>query len=138
MNDHRPAQPPSFILHPASFSPALVTDLYELTMAEAYLRAGVTGRATFGLSVRRLPPERRYLVVAGIEETLDYLTALRFTAHDLDFLDSTHRFSDATLDHLARLRFTGDVRAMPEGRAVFDEEPILEVTAPIIEAQLVE
>lgn len=119
-------------------SPALVTDLYELTMAESYLRAGVTGRAVFSLFVRRLPPERRYLVAAGLEEALIYLEELRFTEDDLAYLAGTGRFSEPLLAHLAGLRFTGDVRAIAEGRAVFGEEPLLEVSAPIIEAQIVE
>jgi nicotinate phosphoribosyltransferase len=118
--------------------PALVTDLYELTMAEAYLRAGITHHATFSLFVRRLPPRRNYLIAAGLEAALDYLEALRFTADDLAHLRGTGLFSPQLLDHLAGLRFSGEVRAIPEGRAVFAEEPLLEVTAPIIEAQLVE
>lgn len=117
---------------------ALVTDLYELTMAEAYLRAGETGTATFSLSIRRLPPTRRYLVVAGLEEALDYLESLRFTAEDIAFLRGTGRFSEDLLGYLCELRFRGDVRAVPEGRVVFAEEPLLEVTAPIIEAQIIE
>lgn len=117
---------------------ALVTDLYELTMAEAYLRAGETGTATFSLYIRRLPPSRRYLVVAGLEEALDYLEGLRFTAEDIAYLRGTGRFSEDLLGYLHALRFRGDVRAVPEGRVVFAEEPLLEVTAPIIEAQIIE
>lgn len=117
---------------------ALVTDLYELTMAEAYLRAGETGTATFSLYIRRLPPSRRYLVVAGLEEALDYLEGLRFTAEDIAYLRGTGRFSEDLLGYLRALRFRGDVRAVPEGRVVFAEEPLLEVTAPIIEAQIIE
>lgn len=119
-------------------SEALVTDLYELTMAEAYLRAGMNGTATFSLFIRRLPPERGYLVAAGLEQALAYLASLRFTADDVAFLRDTGRFSDLLLDYLAGLRFTGAVRAMPEGMPVFAEEPLLEVTAPLIEAQIVE
>ena len=119
-------------------SRALLVDLYELTMAEAYLRAGVGGTASFSLFVRTLPPERNYLVAAGLAEALDYLAGLRFTPDDLAFLRSTGRFSAATLDYLAGLRFTGAVRAVPEGRVVFAGEPLLEVTGPLIEAQLVE
>ncbi len=119
-------------------STALVTDLYELTMAEAYLRAGMNGTATFSLYIRRLPAERGYLIAAGLEPALDYLESLRFTPEDLAFLQVTGRFSTELLDYLGALRFTGEVRAIAEGRAVFGEEPLLEVTAPLIEAQIVE
>ncbi|MFN8559334.1 MAG: hypothetical protein U0531_19015 [Dehalococcoidia bacterium] len=119
-------------------SSALVTDLYELTMAEAYLRAGMNGRATFSLYIRRLPPVRGYLVAAGLEAALDYLETLRFTADDLAWLRAGGLFSADLLAFLADLRFTGDVRAVPEGRVVFAEEPLLEVTGPLIEAQVVE
>lgn len=130
------AAPPAPLF--AHSSMALAVDLYELTMAEALLRAGVNGTATFSLFIRRLPPERGYLVAAGIDEALDYLEALRFSESDLAFLQSTGLFSRALLDHLAALRFTGDVRAVPEGRPAFAQEPLLEVTGPLIEAQIVE
>ena len=120
-------------------SPALLTDLYELTMADAFVRAGLHTRpATFSLFVRRLPPVRGYLVAAGLAAALDYLAALRFDTADLRYLAGTGRVSAALLDHLAGLRFTGSVRAVPEGRLVFDEEPLLEITAPLVEAQIVE
>jgi nicotinate phosphoribosyltransferase len=118
--------------------PALFTDLYELTMAAACHRAGRNPTATFSLFVRRLPPERGFLLAAGLAEVLEYLMALRFTPEALRWLESLGRFEPAFLDRLAELRFAGEVRAMPEGTAVFAEEPILEVTAPLIEAQLVE
>jgi nicotinate phosphoribosyltransferase len=118
--------------------PALFTDLYQLTMAAAYVRAGLEPMATFSLFVRRLPPERGFLLAAGLEDVLHYLRALRFTPDALRRLGSLGRFEPAFLDRLGRLRFTGAVRAMPEGTALFAEEPILEVTAPLIEAQLVE
>ncbi|MBI2762106.1 MAG: nicotinate phosphoribosyltransferase [Chloroflexi bacterium] len=119
-------------------SSSLVVDLYELTMAEAYLRAEMNGRATFSLFVRRLPAERRYLVASGLDAALDYLDSLCFTDNEVAFLDSTGRFSPQLLDYLGGLRFSGDVRAIPEGRVVFREEPLIEVTAPLIEAQIVE
>jgi nicotinate phosphoribosyltransferase len=124
------------VWHPPS--PALVTDLYELTMAEAFLRAGMNGPATFSLYIRRLPPERGYLVAAGLDAALDYLESLHFTDDDLGFLQGTGLFSAQLLGYLAGLRFSGDVRAVPEGRVVFGEEPLIEVTAPLIEAQIVE
>ena len=117
---------------------ALFTDLYELTMAAAFFREGVAGRATFSAFVRRLPPGRGFLVAAGLEDVLEYLRSLRFTADGLHYLRSLGRFEPAFLDHLGALRFTGDVRAVPEGTVVFADEPLLEVTGPLIEAQLVE
>ncbi len=119
-------------------SDALVVDLYELTMAEAFLRAGMNGTATFSLFIRRLPPERAYLVAAGLDDALAYLERLRFNPEDIEFLRGTGRFSAETLGYLGGLRFSGEVRAVPEGRVVFAEEPLLEVTAPLVEAQIVE
>jgi nicotinate phosphoribosyltransferase len=122
------------VLHDA----ALFTDLYELTMAAACFRADLKATATFSLFVRRLPPERGFLLAAGLEDVLQYLLALRFTPGALEWLASLGRFDEPFLDYLGGLRFTGQVRAMPEGTAVFAEEPLLEITAPLIEAQLVE
>lgn len=116
---------------------ALLTDLYELNMAASYLKRSMRGEATFSLFVRRLPPERGFLVAAGVENCLDYLEGMSFDRDDLDYLASVGFDRDA-LDAFAALRFTGDVHAVPEGRIVFANEPILEVTAPIAEAQLVE
>jgi nicotinate phosphoribosyltransferase len=117
---------------------ALLTDLYELTMAAAFLREGRNATATFSLFVRRLPPERGFLVAAGLEDALEYLSGLRFSADALAFLRALGRFEPEFLDYLAALRFTGDVRAVREGTVVFGDEPLLEVTGPLIEAQLVE
>jgi nicotinate phosphoribosyltransferase len=117
---------------------ALFTDLYELTMAAAFLRQGLAGPASFSLFARRLPAGRGFLVAAGLEDALEYLRAFRFTHSGLEFLRSLGRFEPAFLDHLRGLRFTGEVRAVPEGTLVFADEPLLEVTAPILEAQLVE
>jgi len=116
----------------------LLTDLYELTMAVSYLRRGMTGPATFSLFVRDLPPDRGYLVACGLEDCLDFLEDYRFTEEDLTYLREEQHFDTTALRALARLRFTGDVWAVPEGRVVFPGEPLLEVTAPIAEAQLVE
>ena len=117
---------------------ALLTDLYQLTMAAAYFREGYREPATFSLFVRRLPSSRGFLVAAGLEDALDYLCALHFAPEGLDRLAALGRFDTDFLGHLAGLRFTGAVRAVPEGTILFAEEPLLEVTAPIIEAQLVE
>jgi nicotinate phosphoribosyltransferase len=116
---------------------ALLTDLYELRMAASYLRHGMDAPATFSLFVRNLPPSRGFLVAAGVESCCEWLEQFSFEDEDLTFLASLG-FDDATLASFSELRFTGDVVAVPEGRIVFANEPILEVTAPIAEAQLVE
>src|SRR5438874_585215 len=117
---------------------ALVTDLYELTMLSAYLRRGMTQVATFSLFARSLPPARGYLVVAGVESALAALEDLSFDEADLAYCRDGLGFDAATVDGFARLGFTGDVWAVPEGRVVLAGEPWLEVTAPLPEAQLVE
>ena len=98
----------------ANPSPALFTDLYELTMAQAYWQGGVTGPATFSLFFRKLPPDRGYLVAAGLEAVHGYLERFRFADADLAYLRSLRRFDGAFLDFLSRLRFTGTVRAVSE------------------------
>lgn len=117
---------------------ALVTDLYELTMAQAYFERGMSDPATFSLFVRRMPPNRGFLVAAGLEDVLNFLEGFRFSPQALEYLDGTGIFSPAFLEYLEGLRFTGEVRAMPEGTVFFPNEPVLEVTAPIIQAQVVE
>lgn len=117
---------------------ALFTDLYELTMAAAFFREGVGGRATFSLFARRLPPGRGFLVAAGLEEVLEYLRTFRFSADGLHYLRSLGRFEPAFLEHLGALRFTGDVRAVAEGTVLFADEPLLEISGPLIEAQVIE
>jgi nicotinate phosphoribosyltransferase len=119
----------------------LLTDLYELTMAAGYLQTGFDARATFELFVRNLPPRRNYLVAAGLEQCLDYLEHVNFTADEIEFLRRHPVFAKIRgefFEYLARFRFTGDVWAMPEGTLVFPGEPILRVTAPIIEGQIME
>ena len=118
--------------------PALLTDLYELTMAAAYSALGMAGKATFSLFIRGPSPARRYFVCAGLEGVIAYLKAFRFTASDIRYLGTMGLFRPEFLAGLGALRFTGDVRAVPEGRLVFADEPLLEITAPIVEAQLVE
>ncbi|MER3419041.1 MAG: nicotinate phosphoribosyltransferase [Chloroflexota bacterium] len=117
---------------------ALTTDLYELTMGASYAALGMNERAVFSLFVRRLPPNRSFLVVAGVEEAVERLVSFRFDEAALAYLRATGQVREDFLPMLADLRFTGDVWAVPEGRVVFAEEPILEVEAPLIEAQLVE
>ena len=116
----------------------LLTDLYQLNMIEAYLAHGETNTAIFELFVREFPRRRGFLIAAGLEQALKFLENLRFTADEIDWLKSTGRFSARTLDYLAELRFTGEVHAMPEGTVFFPNEPILRITAPLPEAQLVE
>jgi nicotinate phosphoribosyltransferase len=117
---------------------SLVTDLYELTMAAAYQAEGIEHEATFELFVRRLPAERRFLVAAGLDDALTGLEALCFAPHEVEYLAGLELFPGRFIDRLAELRFTGEVWAVPEGDAVFAGEPIVRVTAPLIEAQLVE
>ena len=119
-------------------SSALLTDLYQLTMAHAYFELGMRETAVFELFVRRLPPTRRFLVAAGLEQVVDYLEGLRFAPRDIEFLASLGSFPRKFLDHLAGVRFTGSLHAMPEGTPFFADEPILRITAPILEAQFVE
>jgi nicotinate phosphoribosyltransferase len=117
---------------------ALLTDLYQLTMAHAYFKLGMHDTAVFELFVRRLPPTRRFLLAAGLEQVVDYLENLRFTTPDLEFLTSMGIFPADFLEYLADVRFTGSLHGMREGTPFFANEPILRVTAPILQAQLVE
>ncbi|MET9968210.1 nicotinate phosphoribosyltransferase [Streptomyces sp. NPDC006356] len=119
-------------------SDATTTDLYEVTMAMSYLREGMAGPATFSLFVRDLPPDRGFLVAAGLESALNYLADFRVGPEDVDaFAAALHR-PRRDLEPLLGLEFTGDVRAVPEGRIVLAAEPLLEVTAPLPQAQLAE
>src|SRR5690606_2358995 len=116
----------------------LLTDLYQLNMLQAYRDAGMAGIAVFEFFVRKLPPTRGFLVAAGLEQVIEFLETARVSEAELDWLARSGRFSDALLDDLANWRFTGDVHAMPEGTVFFPDEPILRVTAPLPQAQLVE
>lgn len=125
----------------APFDPhhsALFTDLYELTMLQAYYAEHMTGRAVFELFFRKLPSRRNYVMAAGLDDVLTYLENLRFSADELAWLQQQQQFSEAFLRQLADLRFTGDVYAVPEGSIVFANEPVLQVIAPLPEAQLIE
>jgi nicotinate phosphoribosyltransferase len=117
---------------------ALLTDLYELNMAASYLKRGMTEPATFSLFVRDLPSRWGFVVACGLERCLEYLESFRFEDEDIEFLRETEAYPEETLDAFRALRFTGEVRAIPEGRLVFPDEPLLEVTAPLPEAQIVE
>jgi nicotinate phosphoribosyltransferase len=116
----------------------LLTDLYQLNMMQAYLDRGETQTAVFEFFARTLPARRGFLLAAGLEQALDYLESLRFSAADLDWLAGTGRFKANLLDYLRDFRFDGDVHAMPEGTAFFASEPILRITAPLPAAQFVE
>jgi nicotinate phosphoribosyltransferase len=115
----------------------LLTDLYELNMTASYLRRGMDGEATFSLYVRTLPPTRGFLVAAGLDACLSFLESFSFEEDDLAWL-SEHGVDDRALEGFRGLRFTGEVWAIPEGRVVYADEPLLEVTAPLPEAQLME
>lgn len=121
---------------------ALLTDLYQLTMAAGYFEAGKAGEtATFELFVRRLPWRRNFLIACGLQQAVDYLLRLRFTDEEIDYLRGLPQFSrvsTAFFEYLRDLRFTGDVHAVPEGTPIFAGEPFLTVRGPLIEAQIVE
>jgi nicotinate phosphoribosyltransferase len=117
---------------------ALLVDSYELSMLQSYFEQEMTEPAVFEFFVRRLPEQRGFLLFAGLEEVLEYLEQLRFSDAELASLQSTGKFSAGLLDRLSRFRFQGDVDAMPEGTACFADEPLLRVTAPLPQAQLIE
>ncbi len=119
------------------YEPELLTDLYELTMAASYLAEDMREEATFSLFIRQ-HPRRPYFVSAGVEHLKEIIPELRFSTSSIDYIASTGQFSPAFLKYLEGFRFTGTVRGIPEGRIFFAQEPVLEVTAPIIEAQLLE
>ena len=123
-------------MNPASS--VLLTDLYQLTMLQGYHDSSMEDVAVFEFFVRKLRPGRGFLMAAGLDQVLEFLQDLHFASEELEWLASTGRFSKSLLSHLETLRFTGDVHAMPEGTIFFPNEPILRVTAPIAQAQLVE
>ena len=119
------------------FPGPLFTDLYELTMAAGYFHRQMDESATFSLFVRS-HPKRSYFVAAGLQPVLEALGQFRFSQTDIDWLEKTGRFKRGFLDYLSAFRFTGDVVAMGEGEIFFPNEPVMEVTAPLIEAQILE
>ena len=116
----------------------LLTDLYQFTMLQTYHAEGMNEPAVFELFSRRLPPERGFLIAAGLEQALDFLGNLRFTAAELDWLTDCGRFRPEFVAALEDFRFTGAVDALPEGTAFFANQPVLRVIAPLPQAQLVE
>ncbi len=116
----------------------LLTDLYEITMGACYFEQTMAEPATFSLFVRRLPENRSYLMAAGLEDACRFLENLCFSSEAIDYLRSTEMFREPFLEHLAGMQFTGDVVAVPEGTVVFANEPLVEVTAPLAQAQIAE
>lgn len=120
---------------------ALNTDLYQLTMSAAYFENKINYTSSFELFVRKFPENRSFMVAAGIEHCLEYLTEMTFTSEDIDYLKSLPGFekvSEKFWNYLKNFKFTGDVEAVEEGTLFFPSEPILRITAPAIEAQIVE
>ena len=116
----------------------LVTDLYQLNMMQSYHDAGMEETAVFEFFVRKLPACRNFMVSAGLDQSLAFLEEARFSPGELEWLSESARFSRSFIDYLAGFKFSGDVHAMPEGTVFFPDEPVLRVTAPLLEAQLVE
>ncbi|MFP4225805.1 MAG: nicotinate phosphoribosyltransferase [Desulfobacterales bacterium] len=116
----------------------LLTDLYELTMAAGYFDHNITDNAVFSLFIRDYPADRNYFVAAGLAHVLAELEDFTFTENDLSYLKQTGFFTDAFIDDLKGFRFTGTLRAMPEGTVFFRDEPVLEISAPLIQAQVLE
>lgn len=116
----------------------LLTDLYQLTMLQAYHEAGMDNTAVFEFFIRKMPEARQFFLAAGLEQTLSYLENLHFSEDDLIWLADSGRFNQSFIDSLAGMRFSGDIEALPEGSIFFPDEPILRVTAPLPQAQLIE
>lgn len=117
---------------------SLLTDLYQLTMAQSYFAEKRLAEATFSVFVRSYPPDRGYFVCAGLDDVLDFLENFAFDAPAIEYLAAQKLFSEGFLGYLSEVRFTGDVWAIPEGRLLFKEEPLLELSAPIVQAQIAE
>ena len=117
---------------------SLFTDLYQLTMVETYLAEEMTAEAVFDLSIRALPAPRNFLLMAGVADVAEYLATLRFDDRHLRYLDSLDLFSQRLFDFLADFHFQGSLEAAPDGSSVFAGEPLLQITAPLPQAQLVE
>ncbi|MGH9798956.1 MAG: nicotinate phosphoribosyltransferase, partial [Blastocatellia bacterium] len=129
------------VTHTAPRLSGLATDLYQLTMAAGYYANGRHERASFEMFIRRLPAHRSYLVAAGLEQALSYLCTLNFNQDEIEYLRRLPVFAHVApgfFDYLAGFRFSGEVWALPEGTVAFAGEPLLRVTAPLIEAQIVE
>lgn len=119
-------------------SSVLLTDLYQLTMLQGYMEQGMEEPAVFEFFVRKMPPQRGFYMAAGLEQLVEFLKTVHFTPWELDWIEKSGQFSNAFVEYLGGLRFTGDLHAMPEGTVFFINEPIARVTAPLPQAQLVE
>lgn len=119
-------------------SSMLLTDLYQLTMLQSYVEKGMDEPAVFEFFSRKMPPQRGFFVAAGLEQLMEFLSTAHFTPWELEWLESTKKFSKSFVEYLARFQFSGDVHAMPEGTVFFVNEPIVRVTAPMPQAQLIE
>jgi len=128
---------PGYLSFQSEDNMSMFTDLYELTMCAAYFDNKQFEPATFDLFIRRLPPNRSFFLFAGLEQALQYLENVKFTQEHINYLRELG-FKEDFLGYLSGFRFTGDVWAVPEGTVVFPNEPLIRITAPIIEAQLVE
>lgn len=115
-----------------------LTDLYQLTMLQGYMNRGMDQEATFELFLRRLPKNRNFVITAGLAQVVEYLENLRFSDHDLQYLKSTNLFSSLFLSYLESFRFEGGLNAIPEGTPVFANEPLIQITAPLPQAQFIE
>ena len=116
----------------------LLTDLYELTMMQGYFKTQDTDVVVFDAFYRKNPSDGGYAIATGLEQVIDYIKNLRFSAEDLDYLRSLGIFSEDFLVYLSGFRFSGDIYAIPEGTVIFPREPMIKVVAPIMEAQLIE
>ena len=119
-------------------SSVLLTDLYQLTMLQGYMEQGMEETAVFEFFVRRMPEQRGFFMAAGLEQLVEFLEHIHFTPWELDWIEKSRLFSKSFVDYLARLTFSGDLHAMPEGTVFFPNEPIVRVTAPLPQAQLIE
>lgn len=118
---------------------SLVTDFYELTMSNGYFRNNMQNTvAYFDVFFRKIPDNGGYVICSGLEQVISYVKNLKFEDSDIDYLRSLNKFSDEFLNYLKNFKFTGDIWAIPEGTAIFPNEPIITVKAPIIEAQILE
>ena len=117
---------------------SLLVDLYELTMADAYFREGKNGIAVFDLFARSLPKNRGFLVACGIYDALSYIEGLKFGKEEIAYLRESGKFSNGFLGYLENFRFSGEVSAVPEGTCVFEKEPLIRISAPLVQAQILE
>ena len=116
----------------------LTLDLYELTMSQVFWRRGMDSTATFSLFFRGYPKNRAYYIASGIDDALDFLQDFHFSVDEIEAIRNVTPLADDFVDALSRTRFSGSVRAVPEGSIVFADEPLIEVTGNLIETQIVE